>query len=239
MKKRSILLQCTAVRIMVFLILCLIAVHSQAAGSVREMMKNEVFDVSSLHTFYISHNTPYQQRYFLRYLPHYLEKLEISGIPDWVFTALDAALDSDYTPLAIAAVKSIGDLKLESFSDKMTERFIASEQDANHSLSYRIAVIEAFKQFSGSEKIKSSISRLLLHFPENRIGDPDFTGLMEVTMLFGGKSEETMLAKFETRVANLLERGAPDDKRNPDLDRIKELIQRTMRSLAAKGGYDE
>ena len=55
---------------------------------------------------------------------------------------------------------------------------------------------------------------------------------MEVTMLFGAAENAPMPAKFETSVDNLLSRKEPDDKRNPDLDRVKELIQRTKRSVA-------
>ncbi len=239
MKKRCKVRSFTAMRVVICLVLCVIISSAYSAESVREMMKKDITDVSSLYTFYTSHTSPYQQRYFLRYLPEYLAKLEITETPSWATTALDAALDSDYAPLAIAAVKSIGDLKLELFSDEMTERFIASEQKAYLSLSYRVAVLESFKKFNDSEKIKSNINRLLLNFPKDRICDPDFTGLMEVTMLFGAASNAPMLAKFETSVDNLLSRQEPDDKRNPDLDRIKELIQRAKRSVAVKGGHDE
>jgi len=203
------------------------------------MMRNEITDVSSLQTFYINHNSAYERRNFLQYLPDYLEKFGVSDIPEWVINALDAALVSDYTPLAIAAAKSIGALKLDSFSDKMTERFIASEQEIYLSLSYRIAVLEAFKKFDSSDRIKANVSRLLNNFPQERIFDPDFSLLLEVTILFGAEENAQMLLKYESRIDTMLDRQIPEERRNPDIDRIKELIQRTKRSLALKGGQDE
>lgn len=116
---------------------------------------------------------------------------------------------------------------------------MASEQKAYQSLSYRVAVLKTLKKFNDSETMKSNISQLLLNFPEERVGDPDFTGLMEATMLFGAEVCVPMLVKFESSVDNLLSRRGPDEKDHPDLDRIKELIQRTKRSVAGKGGHDE
>jgi len=98
-----------------FLALVLIVISSHAARSVREMMKNEVTDVSSLQTFYTKHNSAYERRYFLQYLPDYLEKFGVSETPGWVITALNDALKSNDAPLSISAVKTIGMLKLESF----------------------------------------------------------------------------------------------------------------------------
>jgi len=239
MKKRCIILNHATVRIMMFLILGLIATSSHAARSVREIMKTEVTDISSLYTFYTNHNSSYERRYFLKYLPDYLIKFGISEIPEWVTNAFDDALDSDYVPLAIAAAKSIGALKLDSFSDKMTERFITSEKKAYLSLSYRIAVLEAFKRFDNSEKVKGNVSRLLKNFPQERVFDPDFTELMEVAILFCVKSDMVMLSRFENRIATMPETQAPDERRNPDLERIKGLLQRVKRSLALKGGHDE
>jgi len=222
-----------------FLALVLIVISSHAARSVREMMKNEVTDVSSLQTFYINHNSSYERRYFLQYLPDYLEKFGVSEIPSWINNALNEALDSEYAPLSIAAVKSIGALKLESFSDKLSQGFIDSEKKAYLSLSYRIAVLETFKKFRNSEQMKKNISQLLQNFPKERVCDPDFTGLMEVTVLFGIEGNAQMLLKFETQVENLMERQVPDERRNPKLDRIKELIERTKKSLSLKGGRNE
>jgi len=237
MKKRN--KNRTIVRIMVFLALVLITTSTQAARSVREMMKNEVTDVSSLQTFYTKHNSAYERRYFLQYLPVYLEKFGVSELPSWITNALDDALNSEYVPLSIAAIKSIGTLKLDSFSDKLTQGFIASEQEVYLSLSYRIAVLEAFKQFNDSDKIRSNLSQLLQNFPQGRIFDPDFTLLMEVTIRFGAEENAQLLSKYETRIDTMLDRQIPGERRNPDLDRIKELIERTKRSLALKGGQDE
>ena len=89
MKKRN--KNRTIVRIMVFLALVLITTSTQAARSVREMMKNEVTDVSSLQTFYTKHNSAYERRYFLQYLPVYLEIFGVSELPSWITNALDDA----------------------------------------------------------------------------------------------------------------------------------------------------
>ena len=237
MKKRN--KNRTIVRIMVFLALVLITTSTQAARSVREMMKNEVTDVSSLQTFYINHNSAYERRNFLQYLPGYLEKFGVSETPGWVITALDEALKSNDAPLSISAVKTIGMLKLESFSDELTQGFINSGQKAHLALTYRIAVLESLKKFDSSDEMKNNVSTLLQNFPEWRIRDSDFAGLMEIAVRFGVKENALLLQKFETHVDNLLNSHEPDEKRSRELNEIKEMIQRTKGSLALKGGQNE
>ena len=83
------------------------------------------------------------------------------------------------------------------------------------------------------------MSQLLQNFPQGRIFDPDFTLLMEVTIRFGAEENAQLLSKYETRIDTMLDRQIPGERRNPDLDRIKDLIERTKRSLAMKGGQDE
>ena len=237
MKKRN--KNRTIVRIMVFLALVLITTSTQAARSVQEMMKNEVTDVSSLQTFYTKHNSSYERRYFLQYLPVYLEKYEVSETPGWVITALNDALKSNDAPLSISAVKTIGMLKLESFSDELTQGFINSGQKAHLALTYRIAVLESLKKFDRSDEMKNNVSVLLQNFPEWRIRDSDFAGLMEIAVRFGVKENALLFEKFETHVDNLLNSHEPDEKRRRELNEIKEMIQRTKSSLSLKGGQNE
>lgn len=80
-----------------------------------------------------------------------------------------------------------------------------SEQKADMSLSLRVAVLESLKKFNDSEEMKENIGLLLMNFTQERICEPDFTGLMEATMLFCGKSDATMLARFEDRIDTMLD----------------------------------
>jgi hypothetical protein len=93
---------------------CIIT-FANAAGSVREMMAEEVTTLSSLSDFYSKHTSPYERRYFMKFAPEYLAKFGVSGAPIWLTIALDSALGSSYVPLTISAVSCIGAMKIESF----------------------------------------------------------------------------------------------------------------------------
>ena len=121
----------------------------------------------------------------------------------------------------------------------MTQGFINSGQKAHLALTYRIAVLESLKKFDSSDEMKNNVSVLLQNFPEWRIRDSDFAGLMKIAVRFGVKENALLFEKFETHVDNLLNSHEPDEKRRRELNEIKEMIQRTKSSLSLKGGQNE
>jgi hypothetical protein len=163
----------------------------------------------------------------------------VSEVPAWLAIALDSALGSSYVPLAISAVRCIGDMKIESYSDELVNEFLNSGKKADLALSFRIAVLESLKKFDPSAKMEENIGLLLKNFPQERICDPDFTALMEATTVFGNKKYMSYLDSFDARINNALSsNGLPPEIKN-DLYRIKELIKRTKNSISVKEVYHE
>ena len=217
-----------------FIALCCIITFSNAAESVREMMAEEVTTLPSLYDFYSKHTSPYERRYFMQYAPEYLAKFGVSDAPLWLSLALDSALGSNYVPLTISAVNCIGDMKIESFSGKLVNEFNNSGKKPDLSLAFRIAVLESFKKFPPSLTMEENIGLLLKNFRLDRIFDPDFTALMEATMLFGSKEYISYIDNFEAKVNSITSLNVQAPEKQYELNRVKQLIKRTKNSISVK-----
>lgn len=222
-----------------FFILYSLPLPTIAEGSVREIMQQEVTSLSGLYDFYAAHTAPYERRYFMQYAPDYLTKFGVSEAPLWLTLALDSALGSTYVPLNIAAVRCIGALKIEAFSDKLTNEFINSGKKPDLSLSFRLAVLESMKKFDPSQKMEENIGLLLKNFQQELILDADFSALMEATMLFGGKTYMPYLDKFDAKADEALSSNGQAPEKKKDIYRVKELITRAKKSISAKEGKNE
>jgi len=219
----------------VFAIL-LIASFGYTAESVREMMEKEVGSVSSLQSFYETHTKPYERRYIIQYAPEYLTKFSASETPGWLIKALEDAVNSKNQPLVIAAIKCIGVLKLEQFSENVTALFTdAYQKNTAYAIAKRIAVLDAMKNFS-ENTINEKIPELVKSYSELLIGDPVFEKLMESVVLFSDASLVTELSRFEVQAQKGVEENKDKPERQQEYARIAQMISRTKNSISKKGG---
>jgi hypothetical protein len=226
---------------------CLSQVH---AVSVRERMQNEVTSIKSLKSFYKTNYKPYDRRYTIQYLPQYLLKLNVQQTPDWVIEALDSALDDSYAPLAVAAMRCIGDLKLAAFADRLTSSFAkAPARNPASQYSARLAVLESMRKFD-STTVQEYLPALVDSYSEELIFSQVFEKLMETVVSYGQPALEEKVDRFETFAVNTLAQHENEmklkktvDKQNdpfyPEYSRVMQAIKRAKLSLAHKGGSHE
>ena len=235
-KKRTFLMLSTL--LFAFIMLCSIS-SAGAAASVREQMEKEATSLTSLQSFYETHTKPYERRYIIQYAPEYLVKFAVTEAPAWIIKALDEALNGSYDPLVVSAIQCIGELKIESFSDELTDLFISAPQkSAAFATSFRMAVLDAMKNFN-EESVNKKLHQLIKSYSELLICDPAFDKLMETVVLFGDESLVSELSRFEAHAQKRLETNKDDPERQREYARILQLISRTKHSVSAKGGKDE
>jgi hypothetical protein len=213
-------------------------------------MQKEATSIESLKSFYKTHYKPYDRRYTIQYLPQYLLKFNVQQTPDWAIEALDSALDDSYAPLAVAAMRCIGDLKLAAFADRLTACFIkAPARNSASQYSVRIAVLESMQKFD-STTVQEYLPALVDSYSEELIFSQVFEKLMETVVLYGQPALEEKVDRFETFAGNTLvqhesviKSGKVIDRQNdpfyPEYSRVIQIIKRAKLSLTHKGGSHE
>ncbi|MBN1983629.1 MAG: hypothetical protein JW795_18990 [Chitinivibrionales bacterium] len=208
--------------------------------------KKEIVSLTELEIFYRTHADTYERRYILKAIPRYLTEFGTKDVPRWVIAALDSALDSHDGILSVYAVECIGGLKIDSFAEKLAEKFALSPQKiAQHSIWFRLTVLQTLRRFD-STKVKKVLPLLLKSYSEDFVLDPDFSMLMELTMNFGDTTFVIELNRFEKRVKKNIE--ALEKEMNEALKNAKgydqfiateQKITKTKQIISVVGRYNE
>ncbi|MBN1983409.1 MAG: hypothetical protein JW795_17865 [Chitinivibrionales bacterium] len=207
--------------------------------SVYEQMERSVTSAESLKEFYLSHTKPYERRYTFQYLPGYLEKYPGLQTSIWMTNAIDSALTSSYTPLVVSAIRCIGELRMNSFADKLTEIFRHAPQVQNaESFSVREAVLESLRHFSDAE-IEKSLLPMLKSYSVNQMLNSPFTKLVGMTIRYGNRNHLEELKRFEICAAKEMKSLSRGENVPNKYDEIYPLLKKARVLLSVKGDPHE
>ncbi len=197
---------------MCYVTILLSAPFFSSQAGVREDMEG-IPDLDSLESFY-EENNDYVRRYVLKDLPGWLNIRGLPpDIPDWVYDALDDALNS-YRPLLIReATVLIGRYGVDEYADRMAEIYKAAHRwfpaDAEQ---VKTAILRAFLKIGGISA-ETYIPDLFLN-SQCYMNSKEFEILILALEQYGDSACVEKLQKLEKQISSIIR----DISSNPQQD---------------------
>jgi hypothetical protein len=231
--------------IIFFVCFCIAGNTSFASVSIREQM-HAIQSPQELFQYYTAvKNDLYKVRYFLKYVPGYLDKMGEKNAPPWLYEVVDDALGSSYDALVREAICVAGVYGMSEYAPKLEELFGRSQTRFSAAAAVLRSCIVTSLQHMESRTAVRSLSNLIQTYSRNCILSPEFTQLLTVVYYVGDTQCVKALDRLDQAARQQIRRAAVRSvasQQNPviqDLQRIITRIDETRETILKRNTAGE
>lgn len=172
--------------------------------------------------FYMLNRTPYERKYCMLYAPKYIKAKKA---PEWLHYEIKKALMDIHSPLALNAIKTIGELKLKRYSKNLVFLFSSLCEEP-----VRVEILKSLQSIHECKNVP--VNQLLKHYSTKLVGCDSFALLLQMTAQFGNDASVKEVERFEKSILGIQEAIV----RDPLMDIVKTI---KGQNLLEKGGQNE